>query len=95
MPEGFAAGCVIRTRRPGDRILPFGSSGSKKLQDYLTDRKIPAPWRDRIPLLCRGDEVLFAGGVGTGAVPKCDKASGTVTLEWYGQMPWMENNTSV
>ena len=25
VPQGFTDGCVLRTRRPGDRIRPFGS----------------------------------------------------------------------
>ena len=33
VPAGWIDGCVIRTRRPGDRITPFGMTGSRKLQD--------------------------------------------------------------
>ncbi|MFR0789571.1 MAG: tRNA lysidine(34) synthetase TilS [Lachnospiraceae bacterium] len=33
---------VIRHRQPGDRICLFDGGGSKKLKDYLIDRKIPA-----------------------------------------------------
>ena len=50
LPEDFLKGCTVRTRRPGDRIRPFGMTGSRKLQDYLTDRKIDEPMRDRIPM---------------------------------------------
>ncbi|HML46918.1 MAG TPA: tRNA lysidine(34) synthetase TilS, partial [Clostridia bacterium] len=57
-------GCVWRTRRAGDRIHPFGASGGKLLSDYLTDRKIDRPFRDWVPLLARGDEILWAVGVG-------------------------------
>ena len=90
VPAGFITGCEIRTRRPGDRIKPFGSSGHRKLQDYLTDRRIAEPFRDRIPLLCRGDEVLLAGGVGAGDIPVWDPAGAPVRLTWHGDMPWME-----
>ncbi len=91
VPEGFVRGCVIRTRRPGDRIRPFGGPGSRKLQDYLTDRRIPEPFRDRIPLLCRDNEVLLAGGVGAGAVPPWNPELSPVRLTWHGDMPWMES----
>ena len=70
VPEGFTAGCVIRTRQPGDRISPFGSNGTRKLQDYLTDRRIAEPFRDQIPLLCRNREVLLVCGVGAGNIPR-------------------------
>ena len=88
VPEGFTRGCVIRTRQPGDRIRPFGSSGSRKLQDYLTDRRIAEPFRNRIPLLCRGTEVLLVCGVGAGNIPRWDRHTRTVRLTWYGKIPW-------
>ena len=88
VPSGFTEGCVIRTRRPGDRITPFGMTGSRKLQDYLTDRGIDEPWRDRIPLLCRGNEVLLAAGVGAGNIPRWRKEESHVRIRWQGDMPW-------
>ena len=90
VPAGFTRGCVIRTRRPGDRIRPFGSAGSRKLQDYLTDRKIPEPFRDMIPLLCRDGEVLLVCGVGAGNIPRWDPARDNTRLTWHGEMPWMQ-----
>ena len=90
VPAGFTAGCQIRTRRPGDRIRPFGSRGSRKLQDYLTDRKIPEPFRDRIPLLCRGSEVLMVCGVGAGNIPDWHDEGPKTRLTWHGDMPWMK-----
>ncbi len=88
IPEGFLEGCTVRTRRNGDRIRPFGMKGQKKLQDYLTDRHVDEPWRDRIPLICRGNEVLMAAGVGTGAVPALDGSRASVRIVWEGEMPW-------
>ncbi len=88
VPAGFTRGCVIRTRRPGDRIRPFGSRGSRKLQDYLTDRKIEEPFRDQIPLLCRDGEVLLVCGVGAGNIPPMDQYSFPVRLTWHGKTPW-------
>ena len=53
---------VVRTRRPGDYLSPFGMRGTKKLQDYFMDEKIPREARDQIPLLCFGQEVLWIIG---------------------------------
>lgn len=47
---------TVRSRRPGDRFSPPGLGHRKKLQDYLTDRKIPRRLRDSLPL------VVDAGG---------------------------------
>ena len=90
VPEGWLEGCVIRNRKPGDRIRPFGSGHTKKLQDYLVDRGVDEPWRDQIPLICRDNEVLWAGGIGAGAVPTWDPAKTMVRLTWLGSMPWAE-----
>ena len=88
VPCGFTAGCEIRTRRAGDRIRPFGSTGSRKLQDYLVDRGVDEPFRDQIPLLCRGNEVLLVCGIGAGNIPGWDPESRPVRLTWIGKMPW-------
>ncbi|MDD4890966.1 MAG: tRNA lysidine(34) synthetase TilS, partial [Phycisphaerae bacterium] len=43
---------VIRPRRPGDRFWPLGASGTKKVGDFLSDRKVPAADRESVFLLC-------------------------------------------
>ncbi len=57
-------GAALRVRRAGDWISPLGTDGSKSLSDYLTDRKIDQPLRDRLPVLAKGGEVLWVVGVG-------------------------------
>lgn len=88
-PSEMLHECVIRSRKPGDRIRPFGMKGCRKLQDYFTDRGIDEPWRDDIPLLCRGNEVLMAAGVGCGAVPMWSDEANNVRLKWSGDLPWI------
>jgi tRNA(Ile)-lysidine synthase len=43
---------VVRTRRPGDRFLPLGAPGSKKLSDFLIDAKVDVKDRGRVAVLC-------------------------------------------
>ncbi|GMU24500.1 MAG: hypothetical protein AMXMBFR13_45740 [Phycisphaerae bacterium] len=43
---------VARSRRPGDRFLPLGMTGMKKLSDFFIDEKIDAVLRDRSVVLC-------------------------------------------
>lgn len=52
----------VRRRRPGDRFQPFGMSETKKLQDFMVDSKIPRPWRDRVPLVCSPEYILWVVG---------------------------------
>lgn len=88
IPAGWLTDCVVRSRRRGDYIQPFGSSGRQSLQDYLTNRHIDAPFRDRVPLLCRGSEVLLAGGVGAGGIPRTESISNPVLIRWKEGFPW-------
>lgn len=47
----------VRFRKPGDRFSPPGMGGqSRKLQDYLVDRKVPRAERDQLPLVVDGDD---------------------------------------
>ncbi len=48
---------IIRNKKDGDIFTKFGG-GTKKLNDYLTDKKIPLKTRNDIPLLADGKEIL-------------------------------------
>lgn len=55
---------LLRNRRPGDWFCPSGMGGKrKKLQDYLVDEKVPRRQRDRVPLLCAGDAIVWVLGL--------------------------------
>jgi tRNA(Ile)-lysidine synthase len=54
---------VARSWREGDRLVPFGLSGSKKVHDIFTDEKIPVTERARIPIVCDGEEIIWVAGV--------------------------------
>ena len=88
VPVGWADGVTLRAWQPGDWIRPYGMRGRKSMQDYFTDRHVDAPFRHRIPLICRDSEVLLACGVGAGDVPAMRTDEG-VMLRWSGPMPWM------
>ena len=52
----------VRTWRPGDRMTPLGTGGSRKLQDIFTDEKIPKAQRSDIPVVvCRGEIIWLPG----------------------------------
>ncbi len=46
---------TVRTWRPGDRFQPLGMKGTKKLQDFFVDAKVPQHERGQVPLLCAAD----------------------------------------
>lgn len=53
----------VRTRCPGDRFVPLGMTGAKKLQDFLVDARVPARLRDRVPLIVNEDsQIVWVAG---------------------------------
>ena len=55
---------ILRTRKDGDIITPFGMKGSMKLKKYMNGKGVSKHRRDEIPLLCDKEEVLWVTGVG-------------------------------
>ena len=53
-------GCLLRPRRAGDTFTKFGG-GTKKLKDWLIDRKIPRRLRD-LPVIACGSTVYAVCG---------------------------------
>ena len=52
-----------RARRQGDHFSPLGMDGhSQKLSDFFVNEKLPHRARDRWPLLCSGDEIIWVPG---------------------------------
>ncbi len=46
----------LRPRRPGDRFCPLGMGGrSKRVSEFMINEKMPASWRNHIPLLVNED----------------------------------------
>jgi tRNA(Ile)-lysidine synthase len=56
-------GLVVDSVRPGDRMRPLGMAGSRKLQDVLTDAKVPARARLRVPIVRDGERIVWVAGV--------------------------------
>ena len=51
-----------RAIQPGDRFKPLGMKGHRKLQDILTDQKIPVSNRSNIPVVTCGEEIVWVPG---------------------------------
>lgn len=55
---------VLRFRQDGDKFIPLGMKGFKKLSDFLIDSKIPLPQKEKIPLLINGNgEIIWVAGL--------------------------------
>ena len=72
----------VRSRQPGDRFQPPGMAGrSKKLQDYLVDRKVARAGRDFVPLVVDSfDRIVWVVGHGVSEAFRAREASPGVIL---------------
>ena len=61
-----------RFKRPGDVFEKFGG-GTKKLKDFLIDKKIPSRLRENLPVLASGNEVYAVAGVEISNKAKVDQ----------------------
>jgi tRNA(Ile)-lysidine synthase len=57
----ISTSAVWRTRKPGDKFSKIGT-GSKKLNDYLTNNKVDHELRNKLPILAAGETVLVVAG---------------------------------
>jgi tRNA(Ile)-lysidine synthase len=63
--DGEEAGfpVVVRNFRKGDRFIPLGMKGEKKVHDLFIDLKIPLQERKRIPIFLSRGKIVWVGGL--------------------------------
>jgi tRNA(Ile)-lysidine synthase len=60
--DALSGALRARARREGDRIQPFGAGSSTRLGHLLQRRGIAADVRDRLPLICDAEGIVWAVG---------------------------------
>ncbi len=65
-PAALTFPLMLRNRRDGDRIRPWGIDGEIKLKKLFIDLKIPRRAREAIPLLISSGIILWALGIRRG-----------------------------
>ena len=73
---------ILRTRRDGDVISPFGMSGSMKLKKYMNAKGVPRHKRNDMMLLASDAEILWVIGVGLSNKIGV-KEKPTHVIEWF------------
>jgi len=53
---------VVRSRRRGDRFQPLGMAEPKKLGEFMVDAKISRHWRERVPIVCSPEQIVWVVG---------------------------------
>jgi len=54
---------TLRHWLPGDRFVPYGMVGSKKVSDFLTDLKLAIPEKENVFVLLSGTEICWVVGL--------------------------------
>ncbi|HEX9079915.1 MAG TPA: tRNA lysidine(34) synthetase TilS [Desulfuromonadaceae bacterium] len=65
----------VRRFRHGDRIVPHGMKGSKKVKDLFIDARVPLPRRRRTPLVFSGGTLIWVCGVRSSDLTRIDDSS--------------------
>lgn len=63
IPARLLEGACVTGRREGDMMIPFGMHAPVKLKKLMIDAGIERAMRASVPVLRRGDTVLFAAGL--------------------------------
>ena len=53
---------ILRKWKPGDWIIPFGMKGRKKLSNYFSDCKLSIMEKEKIWVLCSGEDIVWIVG---------------------------------
>jgi len=53
---------LVRPRKRGDRFQPLGLDQPKKLNEFMIDAKIPQAWRQRVPIVCSPEHIVWVVG---------------------------------
>lgn len=83
-------GVHVTGRREGDAMVPFGMHTKVKLKKLMIDAGIERAMRNSVPVLRRGDMVLFAAGL---RPDECVRSTGEeerMIVRLEGPMPWAE-----
>lgn len=88
LPIGPGDRVIVRSRRPGDRVQPFGCSYTRRLKDVLIDRRVPRCERGRLPLLEVDSQLVWIPGVTI-----CEEARvGAAERAWIAELEPIEDD---
>ena len=75
-PEKVSFPLTLRSFSDGDRFVPLGMRGAKKLKDFFIDEKIPRFLRKKVPVFETRDGIIWAGGLRMDNRFKADETKG-------------------
>lgn len=73
----------LRNFNPGDRIMPFGMTGRKKVKEIFIERKIPVAERRRLPLLFCGADLVWVAGLCSSEISRIGESATILVTASY------------
>ncbi|MBN7796768.1 tRNA lysidine(34) synthetase TilS [Parahaliea mediterranea] len=77
----------VRWRAGGERCRPLGRTGSRGLKKLLQEAGVPPWWRDRVPLLYLGGELLAVGDLWLCESSRLVRGGGAWQVRWQRNTP--------
>lgn len=81
--DKIKGGLKLRNRQDGDRFIPYGMKGSKKLKDFFIDSKVSRDQRDRVPLIVDDQDIIWLVGYRISDLYKLTKKTKKVLMIEY------------
>lgn len=84
-PEKVGFPLTLRSFSEGDRFVPLGMRGAKKLKDFFINEKIPRFLRRKVPVFETRDGIIWVGGLRMDNRFKADEKKGPwLRIKIYG-----------
>ena len=77
----------VRQASAGDRIVPFGMTGHRKLKDIFIDAKVPLAQRKTTPVVTAGGHILWVAGLRQSAEFRVSKATKRALMLVFAKEP--------
>jgi tRNA(Ile)-lysidine synthase len=76
---------VLRNWKQGDRFVPYGMKGSKLVSDYLIDEKVPLHEKQKVLVLCSGEEIVWLMNYRVSSIAAINNESDNILVISYSQ----------
>jgi tRNA(Ile)-lysidine synthase len=77
---------TFRLCKNGDRFIPLGMKGQKKLSDFLIDIKLPVIEKKRQPVLLSGEHIIWLAGLRPDERFKVSESTEKVLRVWFTRL---------
>lgn len=81
------AGALVTARREGDMLIPFGMHTPKRLGRLMIDEGIERGLRGSLPVIRRGEEILWAVGVRCAEACRAKDGEEQMMITFHGFLP--------